>query len=280
MAIIIIRTIIIYLALLVTMRVLGKRQLGELELSEFVVAALIADLASHPLQDLGIPMINGLVPIFTLFCCEVLITGLSLKSIRLRGFLFGKPSFLIVRGKIDQAEMRKSRFTSEELMQELRSKSCTDISSVEYGILETDGTLNVILFPAERPATAGQLGISTSDGGYPSIVINDGRVIDTNLRKLGLDRNWLSAELKRQGRGSEKDIFLMTVNQSRKVYISVKEAVQWKNRLSLTTEASEQIFCCPAGAMTVRAMTGAAWSSRCGTRGTRSFPRNSTAAAE
>ena len=119
MAIIIIRTIIIYLALLVTMRVLGKRQLGELELSEFVVAALIADLASHPLQDLGIPMINGLVPIFTLFCCEVLITGLSLKSIRLRGLLFGKPSFLIVRGKIDQAEMRKSRFTSEELMQKL-----------------------------------------------------------------------------------------------------------------------------------------------------------------
>ena len=113
-----------------------------------------------------------------------------------------------------------------ELMQELRSKSCTNISSVEYGILETDGTLNVILFPAERPATAGQLGISTSDGGYPSIVINDGRVIDTNLRKLGLDRNWLSAELKRQGRGSEKDIFLMTVNQSREVYISVKEAVQ------------------------------------------------------
>ena len=221
MAIIIIRTILIYLALLVTMRVLGKRQLGELELSEFVVAALIADLASHPLQDLGIPMINGLVAIFTLFCCEVLITGLSLKSIRLRGFLFGKPSFLIVRGKIDQAEMRKSRFTSEELMQELRSKSCTDISSVE-----TDGTLNVILFPAERTATAGQLGISTADGGYPSIVINDGRVIDTNLQKLGLDRNWLSAELKRQGRGSEKDIFLMTVNQSRKVYISVKEAVQ------------------------------------------------------
>ena len=112
------------------------------------------------------------------------------------------------------------------IVQELRSKSCTDISSVEYGILETDGTLNVILFPAERPATAGQLGISTADGGYPSIVINDGRVIDTNLQKLGLDRSWLSAELKRQGRGSEKDIFLMTVNQRREVYISVKEAQQ------------------------------------------------------
>ena len=134
MAIIIIRTIIIYLALLVTMRVLGKRQLGELELSEFVVAALIADLASHPLQDLGIPMINGLVPIFTLFCCEVLITGLSLKSIRLRGFLFGKPSFLIVRGKIDQAEMRKSRFTSEELMQELRKKLGMSIIMITHDL--------------------------------------------------------------------------------------------------------------------------------------------------
>ena len=98
MAIVLVRTLIIYFALLLAMRLLGKRQLGEMELSEFVVAALIADLASHPLQDMGIPLINGLVPILVLFCCEVLIAGLSLKSIRLRSLIFGKPSLLIVKG--------------------------------------------------------------------------------------------------------------------------------------------------------------------------------------
>ena len=110
MAIVFIRTLIIYLALLLTMRLLGKRQLGEMELSEFVVASLIADLAAHPLQDVGIPMTNGLVPILTLFCFEILIAGVSMKSVRLRTLLFGRPSVLVRRGVIDQREMRLNRF--------------------------------------------------------------------------------------------------------------------------------------------------------------------------
>lgn len=164
MAIVIIRTLIIYFALLLTMRLLGKRQLGEMELSEFVLAALIADLASHPLQDIGIPMINGLVPILVLFCCEVIIAGITMKHIRLRSVFFGKPSLLVVRGRIDQREMRKNRFTVDELMEELRNQSCMDISRIEYAILETDGQLNVILFPAERPVTSAQLGLEAGSG--------------------------------------------------------------------------------------------------------------------
>lgn len=196
-----------------------------MELSEFVVAALIADLASHPLQDLGIPMINGLVPIFTLFCCEVLITGLSLKSIRLRGFLFGKPSFLIVRGKIDQAEMRKAashrRADAGAAQQKLHGYKLRRVR-------HTRNRRHAECHPLPCRASRDSRAAWDKHGGrrLPSIVTNDGRVIDTNLQKLGLDRSWLNAELKRQGRGSEKDIFLMTVNQSRKVYISVKEAVQ------------------------------------------------------
>ncbi len=147
MAISILRTIIIYTALLVSMRLMGKRQLGEMELSEFVVASLIADLASHPLQDVGIPMTNGLVPVLTLFCFEILIAGASMKSIRLRTLLFGRPSILVKRGVIDQGEMRANRFTADELMQELRNRGMFDISQVEYAILETDGRLNVIPFP-------------------------------------------------------------------------------------------------------------------------------------
>ena len=189
MAIIMIRTVIVYFSLLLTMRLLGKRQLGEMELSEFVLAALIADLASLPLQDLGIPMINGLVPILTLFCCELLITGVCMKNIRLRTAFYGKPSLLIIRGRISQKEMHRNRFTPDELMQELRNQGFLDISTVQYAILETDGTLNVIPFPNQCPVTAEQLGIDAGDTAYPYIVISNGRILEANLKHIGRDMN-------------------------------------------------------------------------------------------
>ena len=223
MAIVLVRTLIIYFALLLAMRLLGKRQLGEMELSEFVVAALIADLASHPLQDMGIPLINGLVPILVLFCCEVLIAGLSLKSIRLRSLIFGKPSLLIVKGRILQREMFKNRFTLDELMQELRAQGVSDLNSVAYGILETNGKLSLLLSPADSPVTAGQLQVQTQDTGYPSIVISDGRVLEANLRHLGYDRLWLNKQLKAHGLSSPGQVFLMTARDTGAVYCAAKE---------------------------------------------------------
>ncbi len=224
MAIVLVRTLIIYFSLLLAMRLLGKRQLGEMELSEFVVAALIADLASHPLQDMGIPLVNGLIPILVLFCCEVLIAGLSLRSIRLRSLIFGKPSLIIVRGQILQREMFKNRFTADELMQELRAQGVTDLSTIEYGVLETNGRLNVIPFPAERPATAAQLKLDAGQGGYPSIVISQGRVLDANLRHLGFDRDWLRQQLDARGAKSPREVFLMTATEGGLIYYAAKEA--------------------------------------------------------
>lgn len=223
MAIVICRTLIIYFALLITMRILGKRQLGELELSEFVLGALIADLASHPLQDMGIPLINGLVPIITLFCCEVLIAGLTMKSIRLRTVFFGKPSVLIARGQIVQREMRRNRFTLDELMQELRSQGRSDIRKIEYAILETDGKLNVIPYPSEAPVTAAQLGLPAPDIGLSTIVISDGRILDANLRHLGLDQNWLADRLRENGAEDAAQVFIMTVNGAGQIYFARKE---------------------------------------------------------
>ncbi len=223
MAIVIIRTAIIYFALLLAMRLMGKRQLGEMELSEFVVASLIADLAAHPLQDMGIPMVNGLVPIFTLLCFEILIAGVSLKSIRLRTLLFGRPSVLVTRGVIDQREMHKNRFTVDELMQELRSRGLFDLSQVEYAILETDGRLNAIPFPAAQPPTAAQLKVEVPDDGSALIVVSEGRVIGANLRRLGLDTDWLAQELSRKGAASPKEVYLMTVNHSGQSYLAKKE---------------------------------------------------------
>ncbi len=223
MAIVFIRTLIVYAALLLTMRLLGKRQLGEMELSEFVVAALIADMAAHPLQDIGIPLMNGLIPILTLFCGEVLIAGISMKHIRLRALLFGKPSILISHGKINQLELWKNRFTLDELMQEMRSQGAMDISKVEYAILETDGRLNVMLYPSEMPATASQLKLQVPDEGYPVILISDGRIIEENLKRCGKGRSWLDKQLKARKINSADEVFLMMLNGAGQIYFAEKE---------------------------------------------------------
>lgn len=117
MAIIFIRTVILYFAILISMRVMGKRQLGELEISEFIVAALIADLAATPLQDIGIPLLNGLLPILIMFCLEIIIAGLNMKSIKLRKLTYGKPEIIIRNGRIDRDSMLRNRFTVDELRQ-------------------------------------------------------------------------------------------------------------------------------------------------------------------
>jgi uncharacterized membrane protein YcaP (DUF421 family) len=225
MAIVLTRTIIVYFTLLVAMRLMGKRQLGEMELSEFVVAALIADLAAHPLQDIGIPLINGIVPVLTLFCCEMLISGFSMKSIRFRSLLFGRPSLLIQEGKILQNEMHSNRFTPEELMQELRNQGIYDISRVQYAVLETNGSLNVMPCPEDKPATVGMLGLKIEEESYPSIVINNGRILENNLKWLGFDLNWLEKKLKSEALDKVENIYLMIADRQGRTYIAKKEAI-------------------------------------------------------
>lgn len=223
MAISFIRTIILYVVILISMRVMGKRQLGELETSELVVAVLISDLAANPLQDTGIPLLYGIIPTITLVCCEILVSGAVIKSIRFRAIVCGKPSILINDGKIVQSEMNKNRYTIDELSEELRGKSITDISTVKYAILETDGSLSVLQYSSELPATAGQMNIKTDDPGYPVMVINNGRILANNLKLLGLNENWLHKQLKQHSISSPKEVYLMTVNHAGQVYLTPKE---------------------------------------------------------
>ena len=226
LTIVIIRTLIVYFALLLFMRLMGKRQLSELELPELAVAVLIADLGAHPLQDIGIPLMNGLLPMVVLFCCEILISGAAMKSPRLRASLFGKPSFLIKDGKINQREMRRARFTPDELSEQLRSKDITDISQVQYAILETDGELNAILSPQYRPATASDLGLAPEDSGYPLIIVNDGHLLSDNLRYLGRDENWLRRELKRVGLRSADEAYLLVADKQGVTFCAPMEEKQ------------------------------------------------------
>ncbi len=205
------------------MRLLGKRQLSELEISDLIVAVLISDIASLPLQDADIPFLNALFPILALLSCELLISGITLKSARLRSIIFGMPSILIRNGKIDQQAMHKNRFSLDELAESLRSHDVTDITTVRYAILETDGDLNVILYSQSQALTEESLTQPQQDCGMPHIIINDGHLMENNLKAMGRDINWLKAELKNRKVRSYRHVYLMSLDDAGNIYFAKKE---------------------------------------------------------
>ncbi|MEG0597819.1 MAG: DUF421 domain-containing protein [Oscillospiraceae bacterium] len=223
MAIAFARTVILYLFIIIGIRLMGKRQVGELEPSELVMALLIADLAAVPMQDFGIPLLSGIIPILTLLCLSTVFSVLSMKSVRLRALLCGKPTIVVDNGKLKQAEMRKTRFTLDELSEELRLQGVTDLEKVRYAILETGGQLTVLLKAEEMPLTAGQFGKIPKETGLPVTIISDGRLLEENLKLRGLDDKWLAAQLAHGHVKNVKQVFLLTVDQQNKVYFAAKE---------------------------------------------------------
>jgi len=186
-----IRTILLYLVLLACVRLLGKRQIGQMEASEFVVAMLVADLASIPMQDVAIPLYTGLVPILTVLGAEMVLSGLSLRSIRLRKLLCGKPVILIENGRIIQNNLRRTRVNIDELMCQLRLKDVLDVRTVQYAILETNGNLSVFPYPAEVAPSAKDLSVHPKERYLPVTIISDGHLLEDNLTLSGRDRPWL-----------------------------------------------------------------------------------------
>lgn len=223
MLIAIFRTVILYLLITVGLRVMGKRQVGELEPTELVMDLLIADLASVPMQDLSLPLWAGVFPIFTLLLLTMLLSALSYKSIRFRSLLWGRPSIILENGKLNQAEMRKNRLTLDEFTEELRLKGITDISSIKYAILETNGQLSILLYADQTWATPKAMGLSVADGGLPVAIISDGRVLDHNLYLRGYDQAWLEEQLKAHNVNSPRDVYLLSVDELGRVYYAPKE---------------------------------------------------------
>ena len=219
-----IRTIILYFLLMAGLRLMGKRQIAELEPSELVLALLISDLAAIPMQDFGIPLIHGVFPILLLLSLSMIISVLNLKSLRFRKLVCGSPALIIRDGELLQREIRKNRFTLDELIEDLRQQGISDLSTVQYAILETNGDLSVLLYPQHQPlthATARQE--SLSDPGLPVIVICDGRLLHQNLTLLGLDRAWLHRQLQKYHISSVRAVFLMTVDKQQTVKLIKKE---------------------------------------------------------
>lgn len=223
MVIALFRTVVLYALIILGIRLMGKRQVGELEPSELVFTLLIADLAAVPMQDFGIPLITGVVPIVTLLCVTLLLSVLTVKSIRFRAILCGKPSIVVENGKLCQKEMVKNRFTLDELSEELRIQGITDIKTVKYAILETNGQMSVLLKSEERPVTAKQMGVKTEETGLPTPVISDGRVMEENLVRRGLSREWVEMELKRRQVKDTGEVFLLSVDEMGQTYFAAKE---------------------------------------------------------
>lgn len=219
-----IRTIILYLLLMLGLRLMGKRQIGELEPSELVLALLISDLAAVPMQDFGIPLLNGVIPILTLLSISMIISVLNLKSIRLRKLICGSPTIVIREGHILQDEMRRTRFTVDELIEDLRQQGVVDLATVEFAVLETNGQLSVLLYPEHQPLTPKTAqNKKLSDTGLPIVIISDGRLLENNLRQLGLDRTWLQRRLEENNLPSVRSVFLMTVDKQHQLYYLRKE---------------------------------------------------------
>lgn len=217
------RTVTLYLLIIVGIRLMGKRQIGELEPTELVFTLLIADLAAVPMQDFGIPLITGVIPILALLCVTYLLSVLTTRSIRLRALLCGRPSIVVADGKLNQREMEKNRFTLDELSEELRIQGVTDLTTVKYAILETNGQLTVLLKAEAQPVTAGQMGLTPPEPGLPMSIISDGRLMRDNLKKRGLDDHWVARQLSRHHVRRVDEVFVLTVDEVGTVYFAKKE---------------------------------------------------------
>lgn len=219
------RTLILYFILMLGLRLMGKRQIGELEPSELVLTLIISDLAAVPMQDFGIPLVNGLFPIITLLCVSMLLSFFSLKSIRFRALVCGRPTVIIRDGKVLQQNMARNRFTVDELLEQLRSQGYSDISAVKYAVLETSGQVSVLPYTKDSPATPKVLGLDVQDDvKLPVLLINDGHVMSENLSASGYDGAWLDKQLKQRRLTSPRQVFFMTVDEAGGITCVAKEA--------------------------------------------------------
>jgi len=205
------RTIVLYAVLILVIRLMGKRQIGQMEPTEFVVAMLIANLAAVPMENGGIPLYAGIVPMFTVLGVELVLSSLSLRSIRIRRLLCGKPVILIDNGHILQENLRKTRITLDELTECLREKDVLDLKSVQFAILETSGKVTVFQYPKARPASAAEAGIEAKPQYLPVTIISDGRLLKNNLAVAKKDTAWVQRVLTERGITLE-DTWLLTVD--------------------------------------------------------------------
>lgn len=217
------RTILLYIIVLIVMRLMGKREIGQLQPFELAISIMIADLASTPMADTGIPITNGIIPILALLVMHLLISMINMKSIKARSILCGKPSILIYRGKINEKVLKQERFTVNELEERLRGNNIINIGDVEYAILETSGQITVIEKPEKRNVTLGDLKINAEYEGIPYDLVVDGKVMYENLKILNKDYNWLKKQVSKFGI-EPKQALIVTIDGKGKIFCQEKSS--------------------------------------------------------
>ena len=193
------RSIVLYIIVLIVMRLMGKREIGQLQPFELAISIMIADLASIPMTEVGIPIQNGIIPILGLLVMHLIISVINMKSIRTREIICGKPTMLVYRGKINEKALRRERFTINELEERLRGNNINSLGDVEYAILETSGGLSVIPKPSKRNTIPEDFGIEPEYEGIPYDLVIDGVIMTENLKIIGRDENWLKKEVSKFG---------------------------------------------------------------------------------
>ena len=222
MAICFIRTILLYIVIIFAVKLMGKRQISELQTSELVVTLLISNIAAIPMQNTGQPLLSGLLPIIILICCEIFVSALMLKSTKFRQTICGRPVVIINDGKIDQDAMRSLRMSTEDLSEQLRQLDVFSLQDVAFAIVETNGKISVLKKPQKLQPDVSMLGIVVPDNGIETVVISDGTVSDFSLNLCNLSHDWLFGVLQGQNVKLD-DIFIMTANKDKNYNIIKKE---------------------------------------------------------
>ncbi len=216
------RTIIVYIILLTVLRLMGKRQIGELQPSELVTTLLLSEIASQPITDDSVPLVYGIVPVIVVLSLEVIASFSVTKIPRLKRLFLGSPSVLINKGKLDISEMKKCRISAEELMRELRENGIGDIATVRYCIMEENGKISVIRNAADENATASDVGADNGEKGISRPVIVDGEINRDECVALGRNEDWINKQLKKNKISSPDEVFLLTCDDCDNIYIVLK----------------------------------------------------------
>jgi uncharacterized membrane protein YcaP (DUF421 family) len=217
------RTILLYLLVMTTIRIMGKHQIGQLQPFELVITIMISELAAIPMQDTEIPLLNGVIPIVTLLFIQTSLSLIALKSHRARRLICGNASILIANGHLNEAEMSRLRYSLTDLLEQLRLKDIANIADVEFAILETSGKLSVILKSQKRPVNPEDLHLETAYEGLPLTLILDGKIQRHNLQKSRLSEEWLRTQLRNLGFGSYEEVLIANQDTSGKLFIQSKK---------------------------------------------------------
>ncbi len=217
MLIVIARTLILYGVVIAVIRIMGKRQVGELQPYELAITIMISALAAIPMEDIGIPLLYSFVPILLLLSFQEFISLLTMKSSWARAIICGRPTVLIENGKILEKELKKLRININDLLEQLRIKGFNTIENVEYAIMETTGQISVIPKSQKRPATPSDLDIDTDYEGIPTSLIIDGQILENNLEIIGLDKEWLYNTLSEFNINDESEVLFAALNNKGKL---------------------------------------------------------------